>query len=194
MNKYEERTRRKKEDIIKATLTLFGKQGFSDVSIKEIASLAKVSQVSIYNYFGSKESLVQECTRVIMKDTIRIAEEILVSEEVFSKKLDTALLLCNTEINASINKFLSKKASSDSQLLTLMAKNLNNLKKEIYMKYIAYGKEEKAIDNNISDEAIQLFIDAINNLGLTISGEELMSKQTEIIHLFLYGLLGKPNQ
>ena len=62
------------------------------------------------------------------------------------------------------------------------------------MKYIAYGKREKAISDNISDEAIQLFIDAINNLGLTVSGEKLMSKQDEIIHLFLYGLLGKSKQ
>ena len=119
---------------------------------------------------------------------------VLVSEEVFSKKLDTALSLCNTQINVSMNKFLSQKASSDSQFLSLMAKNLNHLKKEIYMKYIAYGKREKAIDDNISDEAIQLFIDAINNLGVTVSGEELASKQSEIIHLFLYGLLGKAKQ
>lgn len=192
MNNYEKRTLKKKEDIINSSLTLFGKHGFSNVSIKDIASLAKVSQVSIYNYFGNKESLIVECAKVIMEDTIKLAEEILVSDEPFIQKLNRALLLCNTEINVSINKYLSKRASDDGQFLILLTKSINILKKEIYMKYISYGKKENIIDNKISDEVIQLYIDVINSLGMTIPEEELEKKQSEIVHLFLYGLIGTP--
>lgn len=192
MNNYERRTLKKKEDIINSALTLFGKQGFSDVSIKDIASMAKVSQVSIYNYFGSKESLVEECAKVIMKDTIILAEEILASDEHFAQKLERALSLCSREINLSLNKFLSEKSSSDKQFLALITKNINSFKKEIYMKFIAYGRLEDVIDNNISDESIQLFIDSINSLGVTLPEEELQKIQTEIIQLFLYGLIGRP--
>ncbi|EGP8570143.1 TetR/AcrR family transcriptional regulator, partial [Listeria monocytogenes] len=99
MNNYEKRTLKKKTAIIQAALSLFGKQGFSDVSIKDIATLADVSQVSIYNYFGSKEALVGECARIIMQDTITLAEEILASEGTFTQKLERALKLCNAEIN-----------------------------------------------------------------------------------------------
>ncbi|PDC70987.1 TetR/AcrR family transcriptional regulator, partial [Listeria monocytogenes] len=95
MNNYEKRTLKKKTAIIQAALSLFGKQGFSDVSIKDIATLADVSQVSIYNYFGSKEALVGECARIIMQDTITLAEEILASEGTFTQKLERALKLCN---------------------------------------------------------------------------------------------------
>ncbi|EAD3609142.1 TetR/AcrR family transcriptional regulator, partial [Listeria monocytogenes] len=98
MNNYEKRTLKKKTAIIQAALSLFGKQGFSDVSIKDIATLADVSQVSIYNYFGSKEALVGECARIIMQDTITLAEEILASEGTFTQKLERALKLCNAEI------------------------------------------------------------------------------------------------
>ncbi|HDK8945768.1 TPA: TetR/AcrR family transcriptional regulator, partial [Listeria monocytogenes] len=101
MNNYEKRTLKKKTAIIQAALSLFGKQGFSDVSIKDIATLADVSQVSIYNYFGSKEALVGECARIIMQDTITLAEEILASEGTFTQKLERALKLCNAEINLS---------------------------------------------------------------------------------------------
>ncbi|ECB9527448.1 TetR/AcrR family transcriptional regulator, partial [Listeria monocytogenes] len=97
MNNYEKRTLKKKTAIIQAALSLFGKQGFSDVSIKDIATLADVSQVSIYNYFGSKEALVGECARIIMQDTITLAEEILASEGTFTQKLERALKLCNAE-------------------------------------------------------------------------------------------------
>ncbi|MDT0050717.1 TetR/AcrR family transcriptional regulator [Listeria cossartiae subsp. cayugensis] len=191
MNNYEKRTQKKKLAIIQAALTLFGKQGFSDVSIKDIASLAAVSQVSIYNYFGSKEALVGECAKIIMQDTIALAEEILASEGTFTQKLKRAIQLCNAEINLSLSKFISKEASKDQQFLMLLVNNINSLKKDIYMKYVAAGKEAQVIDNAISDEVIQLFIDAINGLGLTVPEEELAEKQAEIIQLFLYGLIGK---
>ncbi|EOU3549860.1 TetR/AcrR family transcriptional regulator [Listeria monocytogenes] len=191
MNNYEKRTLSKKTAIIEAALILFGKQGFTAVSIKDIAALADVSQVSIYNYFGSKEALIGECARVIMQDTIALAEEILASEGTFTQKLERAIQLCNAEINLSLSKFISKEASKDQQFLILLVNTINSLKKEIYMKYVAAGKEAQVIDNAISDEVIQLFIDAINSLGLTVPEEELEEKQAEIIQLFLYGLIGQ---
>ncbi|EGP9051755.1 TetR/AcrR family transcriptional regulator [Listeria monocytogenes] len=191
MNNYEKRTLSKETAIIEAALILFGKQGFTAVSIKDIAALADVSQVSIYNYFGSKEALIGECARVIMQDTIALAEEILASEGTFTQKLERAIQLCNTEINLSLSKFISKEASKDQQFLILLVNNINSLKKDIYMKYVAAGKEAQVIDNAISDEVIQLFIDAINSLGLTVPEEELEEKQAEIIQLFLYGLIGQ---
>ncbi|EBD1498542.1 TetR/AcrR family transcriptional regulator [Listeria monocytogenes] len=191
MNNYEKRTLSKKTAFIEAALILFGKQGFTAVSIKDIAALADVSQVSIYNYFGSKEALIGECARVIMQDTIALAEEILASEGTFTQKLERAIQLCNAEINLSLSKFISKEASKDQQFLILLINNINSLKKDIYMKYVASGKEAQVIDNAISDEVIQLFIDAINSLGLTVPEEELEEKQAEIIQLFLYGLIGQ---
>ncbi|EAF7694683.1 TetR/AcrR family transcriptional regulator [Listeria monocytogenes] len=191
MNNYEKRTLSKKTAIIEAAQILFGKQGFTAVSIKDIAALADVSQVSIYNYFGSKEALIGECARVIMQDTIALAEEILASEGTFTQKLERAIQLCNAEINLSLSKFISKEASKDQQFLILLVNNINSLKKDIYMKYVATGKEAQVIDNAISDEVIQLFIDAINSLGLTVPEEELEEKQAEIIQLFLYGLIGQ---
>ncbi|EFQ8110860.1 TetR/AcrR family transcriptional regulator, partial [Listeria monocytogenes] len=188
---YEKRTLSKKTAIIEAAQILFGKQGFTAVSIKDIAALADVSQVSIYNYFGSKEALIGECARVIMQDTIALAEEILASEGTFTQKLERAIQLCNAEINLSLSKFISKEASKDQQFLILLVNNINSLKKDIYMKYVAAGKEAQVIDNAISDEVIQLFIDAINSLGLTVPEEEIEEKQAEIIQLFLYGLIGQ---
>ncbi|ENR6338998.1 TetR/AcrR family transcriptional regulator [Listeria monocytogenes] len=194
MNNYEKRTLKKKTAIIQAALSLFGKQGFSDVSIKDIAALADVSQVSIYNYFGSKEALVGECARIIMQDTITLAEEILASEGTFTQKLERALKLCNAEINLSLSQFISQEASKDAQFITLLVNNINALKNEIYMKYIAIGKQEKIIDSRLSDQSIQLFIKAINGLGFTVPEEELEEKQAEIVQLFLYGLIGKCNE
>jgi len=77
MNKYELRTNNKKSAIMEATLTLINEKGFTASSIQQIASLAKVSPVSIYNYYGSKEKLVLECIKLI----------ILILQEVFWNRI-----------------------------------------------------------------------------------------------------------
>lgn len=64
-----------------------------------------------------------------MQDTIALAEEILASEGTFTQKLERAIQLCNTEINLSLSKFISKEASKDQQFLILLVNNINSLKK-----------------------------------------------------------------
>lgn len=194
MNNYEKRTLKKKNAIISSAMALFTKNGFTNVSIKDIATSAEVSQVSIYNYFGNKESLVLECAKLIMNNTINLAEEILISDETFISKIEKALLLCNNQINLSLSTFLSKKAIEDIFFVNIMTKNINSLKRNIFIKYVEYGKKENAIDNSISNETICLFIDAINNLEMSIPKEEIKTRQNEIIQLFLYGLIGNPNK
>ncbi|MDR0433692.1 MAG: TetR/AcrR family transcriptional regulator, partial [Gracilibacteraceae bacterium] len=60
MNGYEKRTDVKKKAILAAARELFAARGLRDVHVNEIAKLANVSQVSIYNYFGDKNSLARE--------------------------------------------------------------------------------------------------------------------------------------
>lgn len=190
MNNYEKRTLVKKTAIINSAITLFGANGFTRVSIKDIASAAQVSQVSIYNYFGNKEALVEECANYIMKDTINLAIQILDSEGDFIEKIKRALMLCDNQINISLSQYLSKKASEDKQFVGLIVKNINHLKKDIYMKFINRGKQEGVINSSISNETIELFIESVNNLGFSVNEEDLKSRQFEIVQLFLYGLIG----
>lgn len=124
-----------------------------------------------------------------MKDTIELADEILSSNDNFTAKIERALMLCNRQINISLSKFMSAKASDDTQFVHLVAKSMNHLKKDIYMKYIEAGKKEGVIDSRLSNKTIELYITAINQMGLTISQNELENRQSEIIQLFLYGLL-----
>lgn len=191
MNKFESRTLKKKRAIIESAMTLFSKQGFSDVSIKEIAALAEVSQVSIYNYFGSKELLVRECAELLLSDTIEQAENLLASEGDFVQKMEQALALCSTQINRSLSSFLSEKAIQDNQFMVLLIKEMNRLKKELYKTYIACGREAGVIPDTLSDNAIEVFIDALNTIGVSVPETDLETLQKELSQLFLYGLLGK---
>jgi len=186
MNKFEERTMKKKSAIVESSLKLFSKDGFNAVSVKDIALSANVSQVSIYNYFGSKESLVKECAIIVMQETAKLAKDILHTDLTFNDKLMQALSMCNRQINISLNHYFSEIALQDKVLFNLLSDNIKTLKNSIYADYIECGKRENAIDSTISTSTILAFIDGINSIGMGVP-------QDEIHKLFLYGLIGKPN-
>ncbi|HDR7518217.1 TetR/AcrR family transcriptional regulator [Bacillus mobilis] len=191
MNKYEIRTQKKKTAIINASLELFSNRGFIAVSIKDIAALANVSQVSIYNYFGNKEALVTECVSIVMKDTLQMAQDLLSIEMNFKEKLLKALSLCSNQINHSLYEYFSQSALEDPSLQNLLLENINTIKKAIYRDYIELGKKENVIDHSISTSTILELIEAINTIGINIQSADIETKQKELHKLFLYGIIGK---
>lgn len=48
----------RKNKILRAAEHVFGKKGFQDATISEIAKVAKISEASIYEYFSTKENLL----------------------------------------------------------------------------------------------------------------------------------------
>lgn len=48
------------QSILQTAIELFSVWGIKAVSIAEIAQKANVSQVSIYNFFGSKDNLAKQ--------------------------------------------------------------------------------------------------------------------------------------
>jgi len=192
MNKYELTTEKKKKSIINAALTLFKDKGFTSVSIKEIAALAHVSQVSIYNYFGSKEALIAECANIVMSDTLQQAADILRQDMDFEEKIKLALLLCTENINLSISKYFTQEALNDPTLIDLLTKSINESKNTIFREYIELGKQEKVIATTISTEIFLNFIEALNIMGSKIEfDDDISEKIKHIHHLFLYGIIGK---
>jgi AcrR family transcriptional regulator len=191
MNQYDLTTLKKKEAIIQVALQLFHQQGYSITKMEDIALQANVSKASIYNYFGSKEALVSECALVLMKEAIAKAEIILQTKAPFIDKLLQVMAICNTDEHSSMNAFLSQEIVKDTPLITLLNKNINILKKNIYLKYIEEGQRQGDIDKDISRPVLEAFIDSINNLPLLVDNQELVLHQEEYIHIFLYGLLGK---
>lgn len=192
MNKYEITTEKKKASIISSALTLFSEKGYTSVSIKEIAALASVSQVSIYNYFGSKEALLAECANIVVHDTLQRAAEILVKDICFVEKLKLALAICSEKLSNSVSEYFTKKALDDPALVELLIENLNCCKSKIYRDYIELGKQEGIIDRTIPTDTFLDFIEAINIMGGKMEfNHDTPTKVKHIHQLFLYGILGE---
>ncbi len=191
MTKYEIRTQEKKKAIINAALELFKEKGFVAVSIKEIAARANVSQVSIYNYFCSKEALVRECTNLLMQETLQKTRALLTVKMDFKEKLLKAFELCNIGAYESLYDYFSTKALNDKVLLNLFTESTHRQKMEIFREFAELGKREGAIDSSISTATIMDFIEALKSIhAVPGSAEEMKIREIELSKLFLYGILG----
>lgn len=77
MNGFERRTMLKKKNICKAAFELFSTFGVQKTNIAQIAKKANVSQVTIYNYFGSKENLLKESIKDFLEEKLKQYERLL---------------------------------------------------------------------------------------------------------------------
>lgn len=64
-----------KREILKHSCALMQKQGWSAVNIRSVAAACGVSVGSIYNYFGSKDELLQATIETIWHDIFHLSQE-----------------------------------------------------------------------------------------------------------------------
>lgn len=192
MNKYEIRTQKKKDAIIKAALSLFREKGYTKVSINEIALQSGISTVSIYNYFKNKEGLVTECTNILMKDNLEMINNLLNEKINFREKMKRVVTMCSTAPQELLGEFFTQEALEDKVLLNLYGENIDVMRKNILIDIIELGKEEGDISSSISTSTILDFIGAIANVPVSSkTDQDYSEKSFELYQLLLFGLLGK---
>ena len=190
MNKFEIRTNKKKEAILRASLDLFRTNGFVNTNIKNIAALANVSQVSVYNYFGSKNLLAKEAISSLMDDMTNAAEEVLAQPLSFQEKVERAFSLCSEDAGHIIEEFFSVAALEDPQMVQAIVDTLQDKRNQLYRKYIEYGKAEGCTDPSIPTETTLAFLNAIDQANSAKNDSEPNENhRTDTIKLVLYGLL-----
>lgn len=192
MNGYEKRTKAKKDSIINAAWELFAKRGITDVSIIEIAAKANVSQVSIYNYFGDKNSLAKEVLISRLDRAISEYDEILDRDIPFSEKLKLIMDRKYDAVAEISRSSFSKYAWEDKALQQVYREAATIKAISVYTKFIELGKKEGSIDATIPDDAILSFL----LLLVSVMQQPDYLKTSEeykmgIFKLALYGLLGR---
>src|SRR5690625_2020135 len=88
MDGFQRRTRQKQHNILEAALKLFMQYGTQKVSVSEIAKAANVSQVTIYNYYESKNNLVHEVIAYYVEKTWEKYEALFDSSIPFPEKVE----------------------------------------------------------------------------------------------------------
>lgn len=192
MNGYERRTKEKKKAIINVARELFCKRGVTNVGIGEIAEKAKVSQVTIYNYFGDKNTLAGEALALYLDDAIREFEIILEKKLPFSEKLRSIVEIKHDMIVEVSSSYFSKYAWEDKTLREILKEAATKRAIHLYTEFIELGKNEGAIDQSIPSEAVlSYFLSSISVMQNTEFFKTSSEYKMGFLKLFLYGIIGK---
>lgn len=196
MNGFERRKEQKRESIRRAAMELFQVHGFNKVSLSDVASRAGVSQVTIYNHFGSKEKLIHEVVKKQMEDMLEKYRGILREDRPFPEKME-AIVFDKTQIAAGYQgEFMRKAIASDPELRqylgSLWQKEINQMTLEL----LEQGKAQGFVNPATSTKALMLYLEIMRR-GIFASPDLITSLMPdialfrEINFLFIYGMVGK---
>ena len=196
MNGFKRRKEQKKESIRRAAIELFQTYGFKKVSLSDIASNAGVSQVTIYNHFGSKEELVHDIVKTVFQSYIEKYRAIIEEEKAFPEKLEI-IVFEKTELASQyqgewVQAVVQSYPETQQFIETTWRQEVNKL----MIDFFEEGKKQGYINPELSLEAILLYLEVLRKgifassglIAKTGSSEKLMR---DLISLSIYGLVGK---
>lgn len=196
MNGFERRRLQKMEQIRLAAFSLLTKYGIHKVNIHEIAKKANVSQVTIYNYFGSKDELVYDVLKDYFEKQIDSFQKLIYSDLTFQDKLYKSIELKLIFTNELSPEFIETIISENGQLGNLFEQYANKKMMSLLLTLIEQGRKSGDISESLSIETIlftlQAMIDGLLKYKKVLSANSDNDPfMNELVHFFFYGLVGK---
>ncbi|MGE5605924.1 MAG: TetR/AcrR family transcriptional regulator [Bacteroidota bacterium] len=193
MDGFEKRRNDKKEIIIQTALELFNKYGFEKVTMTEIAEKAHVSKVSIYNFFESKDNLRRIIIKDILDESLEETKMLVEKECNFMNKMRKYLenrIIHGVQYNM---EFFFDGVERDPVLRQYLD-DFNIENKQLIASLIQEGKKIGYFSADISDTAIEIYIDIFYNYFLhnrkirpTLERDPKLAEEINL--LFLDGLI-----
>jgi len=196
MNGFERRKEQKKESIRRAALELFLVHGFKKVSINDIASKAGVSQVTIYNHFGSKDELVHDIVKKVFLSYMEKYRTIIKEEKPFAEKLES-MVFEKTELASQYRgEWIQTVVQSYPEIRQFIETVWQQEVNQLMIDFFEEGKKQGYVNPELSQEALLLYFEILQKgafastslIAKTENSEKLMR---DLISLSLYGLVGK---
>ncbi|WP_350020061.1 TetR/AcrR family transcriptional regulator [Priestia flexa] len=193
MDGFKIRTDKKRELIIESALELFKVLSPRKVSIRDIASKAQVSVVTIYNYFGSKEGLMTEIVRFVLFQQLQLAQEITKSKVKMDEKI-AKLIFTKTELLTQFHPEFIELMMNDPAMKKMIEEEFISKTYELIIEFINDGKREGIFSKEIPNEMIMKVIelyrqDMASKSSILFSGKNVNDHET-ILRILLYGISG----
>ena len=187
MNGFQRRREMKMESILEAACKLFSQNEVKAVSIAQIAEKAEVSQVSIYNFFGSKDNLVRLTYFKLMDEIMKDIEELINSELSFKEKFEKMVAISLQSADNLEDSLYESEFIKDPSVQKFLEEYGNNKTIPLLMDLIEQGKKEGHLDSDISTESILMYINSFNGM---LQGSLNKKARIDLGKLFFYGLFG----
>jgi len=199
MNGFEKRALRIKQNILQTTIRLLSISELKHLRIADIAKAAGVSQVTIYNYFGSKEALLREAFIDYMDKEIREFENKIYESESFRKKIEYILLRKKGAFRELKPATFKELMAGDPELHRYIDGMYREKTIPLMVRIVEDGKRSGEISETVSVESVLALIQLFMNQYEAILEMAHNSGDTDrflhgFVHLFFYGICGIPNE
>lgn len=196
MNGFEKRANLIKEKIMRTTLELVRTSELKRIRIADISKAAKVSQVTIYNYFGSKEELLREVFRNYFDKAIRDFEEYMSEGHSLKEKIEHIIFLEKESYGDFPPGLIKELLIDDEELARYMEEQYRNKAIPLTIRIIEEGKASGEISSEVSTEHVLAFIQLYMNqyesiLAMAQQSDEMDGFLEGMVHMFFYGVCGK---
>lgn len=190
MDGFKKRTQQKMETIEQHTIHLLSLP-INEIKIADIAKLANVSQVSIYNYYESKENLLKSALKKYLESQIKQFEKTINRKVPFDEKLKMILMQKKETAKNIHPTTLYELMHSDPEYITAMS---NEKSIPLFFKLIEEGKQLNKIRETINPNALMVYLNLFSQSLESLPEESLAMMQEEtilddILNLFFYGIL-----
>ncbi|MDN4526325.1 TetR/AcrR family transcriptional regulator [Fictibacillus fluitans] len=192
MDGFTRRTEQKKKIILDVAFEKLQNQNYKKATIKEIAKMAGVSQVTIYNYFGSKDQLLFEALERLMNQKLNKYEQAMKMEGNYPKLV--------SHIMAEEMKFVKVimegiNQSAEIEWMQEKMKDFQNSHLIPFMiKLIKQGIREGFISPHLSEEELLFYFGMyqreLSRLYVEKGETKSLISEETFIHFFFNGLTG----
>ena len=197
MKAYERRIERNQERILRATLELFQVHGIKKTTTNDIAQKSGVSPATVYNHFGSKEDLVRAAVKYFLAGTAADFRNIFEGDLSFLEKMGQILLYKSDMLGRYQGELMQTIISEDPEIRHLVDSVYLVEMRQSIVDFYEEGKRQGDINPDLSTDTIMRYFEMVRK---GIAAESVLSEDPEynrkwlqeMIPLFLYGILGKP--
>ena len=169
------------------------------IRIADIAVEAGVSQVTIYNYFGSKEALIREVFRDYLESTMEEFEALIHGEGTLKEKIEYIVFQKKKTSHSFHPSAISELMKEDPEIRDFVKQNYEQRSVPMVVDLVTKSKAKGEISDHISVETVILYLDMLNDsshrlLESTQYGENQDKLIEEMVEVFFYGICGEGPQ
>ncbi|BFH64063.1 TetR/AcrR family transcriptional regulator [Paenibacillus azoreducens] len=199
MNGFERRARQIKGKIKETTLNMLSTSSMKEIRIADIARKAGVSQVTIYNYFGSKEALIREIFLEFMESILDEFEAVVTGEAALKEKIEFIILQKKKNSHSFHPSVIAELMENDSEVRVMVQKNYEERSLPLVVELLTKSKANGEISNDISIDTVMLYLNMLyessHRMLESIQYEEDQEKLIEeMVQVFFYGICGPQTQ
>ncbi|MBN1643295.1 MAG: TetR/AcrR family transcriptional regulator [Dehalococcoidales bacterium] len=187
----------KYQSILNAAVALFLRtHDVKKVSLETIAHEAGVSPTTIYNNFGTRENLLHEVTKVLVRETLERSRKLVRSDIPFPQKI-TGIISSKLDLASKANsEIVDKLINQDKGIALFIDELYKNEIRPLWLEMLDDGKKQGYIDTSLDNEALVTYIDAMR-AGFNAKPEILQDFANKIglieqlTRIMFYGFLKK---